>query len=153
MKNAAAFDLGSDAGWASLHAGNLMSGLIRSKPSRFDGGGVRFVKFESAVNQLFDVRSPDVVFFEKVHRHLGVAAAHCYAGYLAILTATCEKRDIPYTGLSVQEIKKHATGRGNADKMLMIATAKARWPDQQILTDDVADALWCLDAGLAQNNL
>lgn len=149
MKNAFAADLGTSAGWAAVHNGLLHSGVIASKPSRFDGGGVRFVKFEKALIEIMEVMPPEIVFFERVHRHLGIAAAHCYAGYLAMLTTTCEKRGIPYTGLSVQEIKKFATGRGSADKELMVAAAKRRWPDQQIETHDQADALWCLHAGLA----
>lgn len=151
--NAAGFDLGTYAGWASLHEGNLLTGLIDSEPSRFESRNIRFVKFEAAVIKLFEVRPPKIVFFEEVRKHKGMDAAHVYGGYLSTLTSLCLKRGIEYMGVPVGTIKKHATGRGSADKDLMLLTAKAKWPEQDFTTHDIADAAWCLDAGLASLKL
>jgi crossover junction endodeoxyribonuclease RuvC len=75
---------------------------------------------------------------------LGVDAAHIYGGLLAILSEECERRNIPYSGVPVGSIKRHATGKGNADKEKMLTFARARWG--KIVTDDNhADALWILD--------
>jgi len=41
-------------------------------------------------------------------------------------------------------VKRHATGRGNADKAAMVAAAVARWGGEP--TEDEADALWIADA-------
>jgi hypothetical protein len=65
------------------------------------------------------------VYFEEVRRHLGVDAAHVYGGLLATLTAWCERHQIPYQGVPVGTIKRHATGKGNAGKAEVIAAMKA----------------------------
>ena len=41
----------------------------------------------------------------------GVDAAHAYGGFMAHLTAWCEHHQIPYQGVPVGTIKKHATGK------------------------------------------
>ena len=65
------------------------------------------------------------VYFEEVRRHAGVDAAHAYGGFLATLTAWCEHHQIPYSGVPVGTIKKHATGKGNASKDEMISAVRA----------------------------
>ncbi|MEA2067828.1 MAG: hypothetical protein U9P12_01390 [Verrucomicrobiota bacterium] len=45
---------------------------------------------------------------------------------LAILTAWCEAAAVPYRGVPVAAIKRHATGKGNARKEHVIAAVKAR---------------------------
>jgi Holliday junction resolvasome RuvABC endonuclease subunit len=83
-----------------------------------------------------------------VHRHLGVDAAHADGGLLAQLTAWCEHYAIPYQGVPVGTIKKHATGRGNANKAAMVA---AMWAKGYPVTDDnEADALALLHWALAR---
>jgi Holliday junction resolvasome RuvABC endonuclease subunit len=61
----------------------------------------------------------------------------------------CKVRKIDAVGLSVTEIKKHATGKGNADKQMMIESAYQRWG---IVTDssDEADSLAILSLALLQ---
>lgn len=86
--------------------------------------------------------------FEEVRRHAGVDAAHAYGGFLAQLTAWCEDHQIPYQGVPVGTIKKHATGKGNANKQAMIAAAQARGLTP--VDDNHADALALLDWALAQ---
>ena len=56
------------------------------------------------------------MYFEEVRRHAGVDAAHAYGGFMGHLTAWCEHHQIPYQGVPVGTIKKHATGKGNASK-------------------------------------
>lgn len=148
MKRILAFDLGTSAGHASYVDGLIQSGLIRTQPTRFESQAIRYIKFERAVVALFDVIKPDIVFFERVHRHVSTIASQVYGGYLTTLMVACEKRGVPFEGLSVQAIKKFAVGRGNAPKELMIAAAKKRFPDQEILSDDVADALWIMALGM-----
>ena len=53
-----------------------------------------------------------VVVFEEVVAHRGVAASHCYAGFLAHLTAWAEANRIPYQGVPIGTIKRHVTGKG-----------------------------------------
>ena len=55
------------------------------------------------------------------------------------LTAWCEHHNIPYQGVPVGTIKKHATGKGNAGKDGMIASVRKR--GHSPVDDNEADAL------------
>jgi Holliday junction resolvasome RuvABC endonuclease subunit len=88
------------------------------------------------------------VYFEEVRCHLGVDAAHVYGGLLATLTAWCERHQIPYQGVPVGTIKRHATGKGNAGKAEVIAAMKAL--GHPVTDDNEADALALLHWALAQ---
>ena len=123
-----AIDLGTTTGWALHHLdGSITSGTAQFKPQRFEGGGMRYLRFKrwlSEIKQSAD--GLDAVYFEEVRRHLGVDAAHAYGGFMAHLTAWCEHHQIPYQGVPVGTIKKHATGKGNASKDEMVACARMR---------------------------
>lgn len=147
MKTLLAFDLGTTTGWASINTSGYSSGTIKLKGGRFEGGGMRFLRFESQIQELFGLLKPDAVFYEEVRRHMGTDAAHIYGGLWAKLTAECERRMIPYQGFPVGTVKKLATGKGNAGKDAMIQAAKTKWPDQNITDDNQADALWVLETG------
>lgn len=122
-------DLGATTGWA-LHKsdGSIVSGSASFKPSRFEGGGMRYLKFNQWLNQFKDgLVAIDEVYFEEVRRHLGVDAAHAYGGFLAVLTAWCEggnKTPVPYKGVPVGTIKKFISGKGNANKEEVIASVE-----------------------------
>jgi Holliday junction resolvasome RuvABC endonuclease subunit len=61
------------------------------------------------------------------------------------VSSWCEERKIPYEGIPVATIKKHATGKGNAKKDAMMEAARARWPSVALEDDNHADALWIGD--------
>lgn len=111
-----ALDLGTHTGWAlTARDGRITSGTQSFKPQRFEGGGMRYLRFKrwlAEIKQCSD--GIDAVFMEEVRRHAGVDAAHAYGGFLATLTSWCEHHQIPYQGVPVGTIKKFATGRGNA---------------------------------------
>jgi Holliday junction resolvasome RuvABC endonuclease subunit len=75
-----------------------------------------------------------------------LAAAHCYGAFLGYLTAWAEARQIPYAGVPVGTIKRHVTGRGNADKAAVIAAVRVLGFDPA--DDNEADALALLDWAL-----
>ncbi|MEA1052325.1 hypothetical protein U5801_21320 [Lamprobacter modestohalophilus] len=143
-------DLGTRTGWALRTRDGLINGGSESfKPSRFEGGGMRYLRFKRWLTELKRCADGlDLVVFEEVRRHAGVDAAHAYGGFLAQLTAWCEDHQIPYQGVPVGTIKKHATGKGNANKQAMIAAAQARGLTP--VDDNHADALALLDWALAQ---
>lgn len=113
-----ALDLGTNTGWAiRSHNNQITSGTKSFKPQRFEGGGMRYLRFKiwlEEINRLS--RGIDQIYFEEVRRHLGVDAAHAYGGFLAHLTAWCEDQNIPYLGIPVGTIKKHIASKGNASK-------------------------------------
>ncbi|MCZ8165767.1 hypothetical protein [Silanimonas sp.] len=136
-----ALDLGTTTGWALCLADSaITSGTISFKPGRFEGGGMRFLRFRRWLDELRTL-APDLaeVHFEEVRRHAGVDAAHAYGGFLATLTAWCEHHQIPYSGVPVAAIKKHATGRGNADKTAVLEAVRT-WGFEPG-DDNEADAL------------
>ena len=139
-----ALDLGTSTGWAlRAPAGQVVSGTQSFKPGRFEGGGMRYLRFRTWLAEVQATAGPiGAVYFEEVRRHAGVDAAHAYGGFLATLTAWCEHHGIPYSGVPVGTIKKHATGKGNADKAVMIAAARAL--GFAPVDDNEADALHLL---------
>lgn len=136
-----ALDLGTHTGWALHHRdGTVTSGTEHFKPGRFEGGGMRFLRFKRWLTELLKTSGTlNAVYFEEVRRHAGVDAAHVYGGLMAHLTAWCEHHNIPYQGVPVGTIKKHATGKGNASKEEMLAAASRR--GYAPIDDNEADAL------------
>lgn len=138
-----ALDLGTTMGWAMLVDDRVVSGANTWRPGRHAGAGMQFVQFRGWLDRLHADVTLGLVAYEEVRRHLGTDAAHVYGGYWATLTAWCQGQAVPFLGVPVGTIKRHATGRGNADKAAMLAAARARWP--LVGTVDEADALWLLD--------
>lgn len=120
-----ALDLGTTTGWAICRDGLTVSGTVSFKVGRYEGGGMRYLRFQRWLDEMAG-DGLDSIWFEEVRRHLGTDAAHVYGGLLATLTAWAEHNGIPYSGVPVGSIKKHATGKGNASKEAMIAAAVAR---------------------------
>ena len=144
-----ALDLGTMTGWALRTAdGPIASGTVSLRPGRFDGGGMRYLRFTSWLTEIDRLSGPvAAIWFEEVRRHAGTDAAHIHGGFLATLTAWCEQRGVAYQGVPVGTIKRHATARGNADKAAMIAAVRARGfsPADDNEADAIAILLWALD--------
>ena len=139
-KTVLALDLGTVTGRALRRNGVITSGTQSFKPQRYEGGGMRYLRFTRWLNEvLVSVGSIDALYFEEVRRHVGTDAAHVYGGLLAHLMAWCESQSIPYQGVPVGTIKKHATGKGNADKAAMITAMRAK--GYVPADDNEADAL------------
>ena len=144
-----ALDLGTRTGWALLHLdGTITSGTEQFKPQRFEGGGMRFLRFKRWLAELLTTCDHiNAVYFEEVRRHAGVDAAHAYGGFMGHLTAWCEHHGIPYQGVPVGTIKKHATGKGNAGKDEMIAsvTQRGHIPGDDNEADALAILHWAIE--------
>jgi Holliday junction resolvasome RuvABC endonuclease subunit len=147
VKTILALDLGTKTGYA-LHNGAIISGVWDLKPGRFEGGGMRFLKFRNMLAQMHTASPISEVYFEEVRRHAGTDAAHVYGGLMGQLTAWCEERKIPYQGVPVGAIKKSWTGNGAAKKDLMIQTARDHGFTP--IDDNEADALALLDMKLKE---
>ena len=124
-----ALDLGTMTGLALQSVGGgITSGTVSFRPSRYDGGGVRYLRFRAWLDKYRQrcrwhrcrpLRRNQVVI-------VGTDAAHIFGGLLATLTAWCEQRDIAYQGVPVGTIKRFIAGKGNADKDAVIAAVRAR---------------------------
>jgi hypothetical protein len=156
MKSILSLDLGTTTGWAlRSRDGSIVSGSQSFKPERFESGGMRILRFsrwltQVAVETVGEPRPPlgtefiektliDVIVFEEVRRHIGTDASHVYGGLLGQLEMMAELRQIPCKGIPVGTIKKHATGKGNANKLMMITAMQALGHNP--VDDNEADAL------------
>lgn len=144
-------DLGTRTGWAAVQHDHIVHGWVDLKPKRFEGGGMRFLRFKQWLNEVHGSLGGNVqaVYFEEVRRHIGVDAAHTYGGLMATLTSWCEHHRIPYSGVPVGTIKKHATGSGAAKKDAMIAAMQAK--GHPVTDDNEADALALLHWAIEEN--
>lgn len=145
-----ALDLGTKTGWALCNSdGIIVSGSQSFKPQRFEGGGMRYLRFYRWLKEIVypagftlgvdSIPAVGEIVFEEVRRHAGTDAAHAYGGFLSHLGSFCEEHKIPYNGVPVGAIKRSATGRGNANKAEMIAAMRGlgHFPAD----DNEADAL------------
>ena len=113
---------------------------------------MRFLRFKRWLTEVKQCASVvDQVVFEEVRRHAGVDAAHAYGGFMAHLTAWCEHHQIPYRGVPVGTIKRHATGRGNAGKGEVLSAMRERGHNPA--DDNEADALAILYWAAAQEEV
>ncbi|WBQ13065.1 hypothetical protein L2D00_14615 [Hyphomonadaceae bacterium BL14] len=144
-----ALDLGTATGWALRSPDGLItSGTLSLRPGRFDGGGMRYLRFSGWLGELDRLSGPvAAIWFEEVRRHAATDAAHVYGGLMATLTAWAELRGVPYQGVPVGTIKRHATGKGNAPKEAMIAAVRARGfsPADDNEADAIAILLWAIE--------
>lgn len=100
---------------------------------------MRFLRFRRWLNEVAASHGPlDQIAFEEVRNHKGVDAAHVYGGLMATLTAWCEENSVPYEAIPVGTIKRHWTGKGNANKDAMIEASRKR--NLEPADDNEADA-------------
>lgn len=144
-----ALDLGTTTGWAVRgFDGLITSGTVTFKPGRYDGGGMRYLRFTNWLSEIDRLSGPvEAIYFEEVRRHAGTDAAHVYGGLMATLETWAELRDVPYQGVPVGTIKKHATCKGNAPKQAMIEAARARGfsPADDNEADAIALLHWAIE--------
>jgi len=131
-----AIDPGTHCGYA---LSPTESGVWNLSTRRHEGGGMRFVRLRNYLIKTCE--GVDLVVYEEVHGQKGIYAAQMYGGIVAIIQEHCELKEIPYSGVLVSTIKKFATGKGNSNKEVMLAAARARWPEYDIVDDNQADAL------------
>ena len=140
-------DLGTTTGWCVLTADKLASGTWELSGNRWEGGGMRFVRFVGGLGDLATRVRIVLVAYEEVVRHKGADASQIYGGFVAHLSAWCERRRpaIPYAGLHVSAIKLFATGKAKASKDEMVRSCNLRWnstTDPPVIDDNEADARW-----------
>lgn len=138
-------DLGTVTGWVITYDdGTTISGTWNFKPRRGDGAGVRFLRLQSQLDNAkgTGTRLSRVVYELPAGHYKSGAADDCIKGLVAHVQSWCERNAVPCEGYSPSEIKKVATGKGNANKEAVIAAARLRWPEQSIVDGNQADALW-----------
>jgi Holliday junction resolvasome RuvABC endonuclease subunit len=142
-----ALDVATIAGWATKTA----SGTWDLKPKRDESKGMRLIRLRSKLKEICKMEGINLVVFERTsgfHKNAIIIQSELHG----VMKATLEELGIDYRAYSASEIKKHATGKGNAKKDQMVEAAKKRWPDLDIIDDNHADACWLLDLACADLN-
>ena len=120
MKKILALDIATTTGWKTATA----SGIWNLKPNRGESEGMRVVRFKAKVRELIALEGIDLVAYERpagFHK----AALMVASEMVGVLKDLCIELGIDLACYSATEIKKFATGKGNANKDAMVAAAVA----------------------------
>ena len=160
-------DFGTTSGYAWTDTGKvdaILSGEWKLGGNKHEGGGMRYARFEALLRELiekspgFDSNSPSVAVFYEIappmvsdpsRGRATSSSRETYGAFLGVTQALCEKLQVPYLGVKVSDVKRKATGKGNASKELVIQAARIKFG--ALITDDEhnrSDALWILQVGL-----
>lgn len=145
-KNILTLDLAKLTGWSiQKRSGRISSGTVNFSYPKGEMVDYLFVKWHDWLDCTIDVHHIEYVAYELLSfmprsKHW----RYMYNGMTAILRERCKRLNIPCHGYSERDIKEAATGKTTATKPQMIASARLQWPDQSIIDDNQADALWLL---------
>jgi Holliday junction resolvasome RuvABC endonuclease subunit len=108
-----------------------------------------FLVFNNEVVEMLDLVRPGAIAFEDLAinahsvRYMSGDWIRLYCGLRAILLMQAESAKVSWLPITVQQIKKRATGNGNAKKDEVLEAAKNMWPKYDITDHNEADACWC----------
>jgi len=131
----------------ATHCGYAISqelyGVWNLTPRRDESAGMRLLRLRSKLNEVIKSECINLVVFERPGgQHKGAIIVQSeLQGQIKVV---CEDNFVEYRGYSSQEIKKFATGKGNAGKPAMIAAAKKAY-GYLGNDDNEADALHLLE--------
>lgn len=133
--NILALDVATHCGWAT----NTAHGTWDLTPKRDESGGMRLIRFKSKLREVVELENIDVIVFERsagFHKSALIVQSELHG----VLKLFCEENKIEHKAYSASEIKKFATGKGNAKKDAMIKAAQEKYG--YVGNDDnTADAL------------
>jgi Holliday junction resolvasome RuvABC endonuclease subunit len=135
-----ALDPATHCGWA---ISNLLYGVWDLSTKRDESVGMRLIRFRAKLKEIIELEKVNLVVFERPGgRH--VASIIVQSEIQGQIKTICEDYGVTYRAYSSQEIKKFATGKGNANKTLVIKAAKERI-GYTGNNDNEADALMLLE--------
>lgn len=132
-----ALDLSTNTGFCTRSA----SGVWNLSPRKNESKGMRLIKLKASLTEICKAENINLIVFEgavtygKFPNHVGVELQ-------GVLKLFCEENNIEYKSYMPTEIKKFATGKGNANKELMVEAAQTKFKMQGD-DDNQADAV-CL---------
>jgi|SRR5215217_361902 len=134
--NILAIDQASNCGWASKNA----SGVWNFNTRKDESSGMKMLRFRAKLKEVCALEEINLVVYERVAGFHKAAIIHA-AKMVAIIESFCEENGIEYKAVSATEVKKYATGKGNANKEKMIEAARLKL-GYEGNDDNEADALW-----------
>lgn len=146
-----ALDPGTTTGWAFCDCLQIGGGTWDFTPKRGDGAGIRFLRLQWKLDDFFENYGIDRLVYELPAGHYKSGAADdCIKGLVAHIQSWCEKNNVPCEAKAPKEIKKWATGNGNAKKEMMLAAAQKLWPS--VTDHNHADAMLLLAMATESHN-
>lgn len=146
-----ALDLGTKTGYALRRRdGTLRYGTEVFTPQASWTPGQKWQRYRAWLSKIIAEEAVNLIVFEdvKAHGKGAVLAAHAYGGFRAMLEMVADGHRVRLVPVGVGVVKKHWTGKGNADKGAMVEQAKARGFRPE--TDNDADALAILHWAIEQ---
>lgn len=133
-------DCATKTGWALSEDGKIIeSGVQDFTKKRGDSNGMMFLRFRTWIGNMIVMHGVKVCAYEQAH-HRGGAATEVCVNLTGRVQEECVAHGIEYTPVHTTTIKKFATGKGNADKALMIEAA-AKFLGRHPIDDNEADAV------------
>lgn len=139
-------DPATHCGWAINRS---LYGVWDLTHKRDESVGMRLIRFRSKMTEIIKSENINLVVFERpggFHKGAMIVQSEIQGQIKTI----CEDFKIEYRAYSSGEIKKYATGKGNAGKPMMIKAAQEKL-GYIGNNDNEADALWLLE--LAKRDL
>jgi Holliday junction resolvasome RuvABC endonuclease subunit len=118
--NILSLDIATKTGWCTKTA----SGVWDFKPKRGESEGMRVVRFKSRVREMITMEQINVIAYERpagIHKASIMVASEM----IGVLKDLCIELGVEVANYAATEIKKFATGKGNAKKPDMISAAQA----------------------------
>jgi len=148
-----ALDFATKTGWAHSTG---PSGVWDLSIRKDESSGMRLVRFESKLREVYTGLGVDVLVFEAVTVGGGLRVNFDSIKLQSKLQAIIERFVARTPGLeccsyNLNEIKKYAIPqKGKRDKEAMLEAAKRRWPGREFVDDNEVDACWLLDLAKTQ---
>ncbi len=130
-----ALDQASNCGWA---IGDLY-GTWDFTTRKDESSGMKWIRLKTKLAEVHKAEKLDLIVYERPAGMHQSAVIHS-AKMVAIIEEFCESNAIAYRSYSAKEIKKYATGNGNANKAAMVVAAKEKYKYDGI-SDNEADAM------------
>jgi Holliday junction resolvasome RuvABC endonuclease subunit len=110
-----ALDIATHTGWCTKTA----HGVWDLSAKRDESKGIRLIRLKAKVREICELEQIDLVVFERSqgrHQNAVIIQSELHG----VVKLFCHENGIEYMAFSPSQIKKHATGKGNANKEAMI---------------------------------
>lgn len=143
-----ALDTATKTGWALMLNGKVYeSGVQDFSKRRGESNGGLFLRFRHWLNQMVAQNDIKLIAYERAH-HRGGAATELCVNLTGRVQECAAEHSIEVTTIPTMTLKKWATGKGNADKAMMMERTEKEI-GRKCIDDNEADAiligLWAVD--------
>ena len=145
--NILAIDQASNCGWKTKNA----HGVWDFTTKKDESSGMKMLRFRAKLREVCNIEEINLIVYERVAGQHKNSIIHA-SKMVAIIETFCEENNIQYKAVSATEVKKFATGKGNANKEKMIEAAREKY-GYEGNNDNEADAILIYHHTLEDLNL